>query len=100
MSTARTTSCGARDGPGLLAAARRRLERTGGTLDGDIGLARPGEAERRTVIGITGRYRPETAQRLAVPLRDLDAYLHDRYGTGLLTTLVCERVASMPTRIA
>ncbi|MDQ1033030.1 hypothetical protein QF035_010612 [Streptomyces umbrinus] len=71
----------------LLAAARRRLERTGGTLDGDIGLARPGEAERRTVIGITGRYRPETAQRLAVPLRDLDAYLHDRYGTGLLTTL-------------
>jgi len=71
----------------LLAAARRRLERTGGTLDGDIGLARPGEAERRTVIGITGRYRPEAAQRLAVPLRDLDTYLHDRYGTGLLTTL-------------
>ncbi|MCZ0999599.1 hypothetical protein O1M63_18170 [Streptomyces mirabilis] len=25
----------------LLAAARRRLERTGGVLDGDIGLARP-----------------------------------------------------------
>lgn len=71
----------------LLAAARRRLERTGGVLDGDIGLAGPSEAERRTVIGITGRYRPETAQRLAVPLRDLDGYLHDRYGTGLLTTL-------------
>jgi uncharacterized protein (TIGR02679 family) len=71
----------------LLAAARRRLERTGGVLDGDIGLARPTEAERRTVIGITGRYRPETAQRLAVPLRDLDGYLHDRYGTGLLTAL-------------
>ncbi|MGW5274163.1 TIGR02679 family protein [Streptomyces sp. NPDC004044] len=71
----------------LLAAARRRLERTGGVLDGDIGLARPGDAERRTVIGITGRYRPETAQRLAVPLSDLDGYLHDRYGTGLLTTL-------------
>ncbi|MER7694509.1 TIGR02679 family protein [Streptomyces sp. NPDC097610] len=71
----------------LLAAARRRLERTGGALDGDIGLARPSEAERRTVIGITGRYRAETAQRLAVPLRDLDGYLHDRYGTGLLATL-------------
>lgn len=71
----------------LLAAARRRLERTGGVLDGDIGLAGPSEAERRTVIGITGRYRPETAKRLAVPLRDLDGYLHDRYGTGLLTTL-------------
>lgn len=71
----------------LLAAARRRLERTGGVLDGDIGLAVPSEAERRTVIGITGRYRPETTKRLAVPLRDLDGYLHDRYGTGLLAAL-------------
>lgn len=71
----------------LLAAARRRLERTGGALDGDIGLTRPSDAERRTVIGITGRYRPETVGRLAVPLRDLDGYLHDRYGTGLLQTL-------------
>ncbi|MBT2487715.1 TIGR02679 family protein [Streptomyces sp. ISL-96] len=71
----------------LLAAARRRLERTGGALDGDIGLTGPGEAERRIVIGITGRYRPETAKRLAVPLRDLDGYLYDRYGTGLLRTL-------------
>ena len=71
----------------LLAAARRRLERTGGGLDGDIGLTGPGDAERRTVIGITGRYRPETAKRLTVPLRDLDGYLYDRYGTGLLTTL-------------
>ncbi|MFJ9541812.1 TIGR02679 family protein [Streptomyces sp. NPDC101225] len=71
----------------LLAAARRRLERTGGALDGDIGLTGPSEAERRTVIGITGRYRPETAKRLAVPLRDLDTYLYDRCGTGLLTTL-------------
>ncbi|WP_234543047.1 TIGR02679 family protein [Streptomyces shenzhenensis] len=71
----------------LLAAARRRLERTGGALDGDIGLTTPSEAERRTVIGITGRYRPETVKRLAVPLRDLDGYLYDRYGTGLLQTL-------------
>ncbi len=71
----------------LLAAARRRLERTGGALDGDIGLTGPSEAERRTVIGITGRYRPETVKRLAVPLRDLDGYLYDRYGTGLLQTL-------------
>ncbi|MFI6356782.1 TIGR02679 family protein [Streptomyces sp. NPDC050743] len=71
----------------LLAAARRRLERTGGALDGDIGLTAPGEAERRTVIGITGRYRPETVKRLAIPLRDLDGYLYDRYGTGLLQTL-------------
>ncbi|MBT2466589.1 TIGR02679 family protein [Streptomyces sp. ISL-66] len=71
----------------LLAAARRRLERTGGVLDGDIGLTAPTEAERRTVIGVTGRYRPETAKRLTVPLADLDAYLHGRYETGLLKTL-------------
>ena len=71
----------------LLAAARRRLERTGAVLDGDIGLAGPSEAERRTVIGITGRYRPETVKRLTLPLRDLDQYLYHRYGTGLLTTL-------------
>ncbi|MGW3634554.1 DUF2399 domain-containing protein [Streptomyces sp. NPDC005122] len=71
----------------LLAAARRKLERTGGALDGHIGLTGPSEAERRTVIGITGRYRPETARRLAVPLGDLDGYLHDRYGTGLPATL-------------
>ncbi|MBW8799563.1 MAG: TIGR02679 family protein [Streptomyces sp.] len=71
----------------LLVAARRRLERTGGALDGDIGLTGPSEAERRTVIGVTGRYRPETVKRLSVPLRDLDGYLYDRYGTGLLQTL-------------
>ncbi|MEV0926511.1 TIGR02679 family protein [Streptomyces spongiicola] len=71
----------------LIAAARRRLERTGGALDGDIGLTAPTEAERRTVIGVTGRYRSETVRRLTVPLADLDAYLYDRYGTGLLQTL-------------
>lgn len=71
----------------LLAAARRRLERTGGALDGDIALTAPTEAERRTVIGVTGRYRPETVKRLTVPLADLDGYLHGRYGTGLLGTL-------------
>ncbi|MGW1257687.1 TIGR02679 family protein [Streptomyces sp. NPDC002513] len=71
----------------LLAAARRKLERTSGALDGEIGLFAPSETERRTVIGVTGRYRPETAKRLAVPLTALDAYLYDRYGTGLLQTL-------------
>ncbi|MFD0134817.1 TIGR02679 family protein [Streptomyces sp. NPDC127159] len=71
----------------LLAAARRKLERTSGALDGEIGLLAPSDAERRTVIGVTGRYRPETAKRLAVPLTALDAYLYDRCGTGLLQTL-------------
>ncbi|MET7542189.1 TIGR02679 family protein [Streptomyces sp. NPDC005507] len=71
----------------LLAAARRRTERTGGALDGDIGITGPTEAERRTVIGITGRYRPMTVKRLTVPLADLDGYFLTRFGTGLLETL-------------
>lgn len=71
----------------LLAAARRRLEHTGGALEGTIGLNAPTEAERRVVIGITGGYRPETAKRLTVHLGDLDLALRDRHGTGLLGTL-------------
>ncbi|MEU5431299.1 TIGR02679 family protein [Streptomyces olivoreticuli] len=71
----------------LLAAARRKLERTSGTLDGQISLTTPGETERRTIIKITGRYRPETAKRLTIPLTDLDTYLHNRFGTGLPQTI-------------
>ncbi|MDJ0345972.1 TIGR02679 family protein [Streptomyces sp. H10-C2] len=71
----------------LLAAARRRLERTGGELDGSIGLTTPTEAERRVVIGITGQYRPETAKRLTVDLADLDEALHAAHGVGLLAAL-------------
>jgi len=71
----------------LLAAARRRLERDGWSLDGTIGLTAPDEAERRAVIGVTGRYRPETAKRLTVGLADLDAALHTAYGRGLVAVL-------------
>jgi uncharacterized protein (TIGR02679 family) len=71
----------------LLAAARRRLERDGWSLDGSIGLSAPDEAERRVVIGITGQYRPETVKRLTVNLADLDAALHDAYGKGLIAAL-------------
>lgn len=35
----------------LLAAARRKLERTQGELTGTIGINKPTEAERRVVIG-------------------------------------------------
>ncbi|MGW0731621.1 hypothetical protein [Streptomyces sp. NPDC002851] len=59
----------------LLADARSKLERTSGVLNGEIGLTAPSEAVRRTVLGVTGRYRPETAKRLALPLTGLDAYL-------------------------
>jgi uncharacterized protein (TIGR02679 family) len=71
----------------LLAAARRRLERTGGSLDGSVGLTRPSEAERRTVIGITGRYRPENAARIDVSLTVLDRALRERHSRGLAETL-------------
>jgi uncharacterized protein (TIGR02679 family) len=71
----------------LLAAARRRLERDGWSLDGSIGLTAPDEAERRVVIGITGQYRRETVKRLTVDLADLDAALHDAYGRGLIAVL-------------
>src|SRR5207249_4193446 len=72
----------------LLAAARRSLERTGGALGGSVGLNAPTDAERRVVIGITGSYRPQTAQRLTVGLTTLDAALRQRYGTGLHHALV------------
>jgi uncharacterized protein (TIGR02679 family) len=71
----------------LLAAARRRLERTGGSLEGAIGLSSPTDAERRTVIGITGAYRAEGVKRLAVELRDLDRALRTGYGAGLIELL-------------
>ncbi|MFZ3492036.1 TIGR02679 family protein [Streptomyces sp. 5.8] len=71
----------------LLAAARRRLERTGGQLDGAISLNEPSEAERKIIIGVTGSYRPETAGRLTVRLTDLDLALSRAYGEGLLKTL-------------
>lgn len=71
----------------LLAAARRRLERTGGLLDGTVTLKDPSEAERRVVIGITGGYRPEGVKRLTVHIGDLDLALREAHGRGLLKTL-------------
>lgn len=71
----------------LLAAARRRLERTGGALDGDLTLKNPSEAERRIVIGITGGYRPESVKQLSVRIGDVDLALRQTYGSGLLKAL-------------
>ncbi|MBI1758649.1 MAG: TIGR02679 family protein [Actinobacteria bacterium] len=74
------------DDPGwsrLLAAARRSLERTGGSLDGAVSLAGPTDAERLVVIGVTGAHRSATSDRLTVRLGDLDAYLRGAFGAGL-----------------
>ncbi|MGI5291450.1 TIGR02679 family protein [Nonomuraea polychroma] len=85
----------------LLTAARRRLERTGGALEGSIGLNAPTDDERRAIIGITGIYRPEGVKRLTVSLADLDAAIPG----GLLRALggqvrdrAAERVAEEAAR--
>jgi len=71
----------------LLTAARRSLERTGGGLDAQVRLSEPDEAERRTVIGITGVHRPAGVGGLTVRLSDVDAYLRAAHGQGLAEIL-------------
>ena len=71
----------------LLAAARRKLEKTAGRLDGSVGLTQPTDAERRIIIGATGRYRSAEVKTLRVELVELDDALHDACGRGLLAVL-------------
>ena len=71
----------------LLAAARRSLERTGGSLDGAVSLSAPTDAERLVVIGVTGVHRPAGAGRLTVRLTELDEHLRAAYGDGLAAVL-------------
>lgn len=71
----------------ILAAARRKLERTGGELTGNIGLTKPTDAERRVIIGITGRHRSADVARVSLDLLELDTAIHDAHGIGLLTAL-------------
>ncbi len=71
----------------LLAAARRSMERTGGSLDGSISLTVPSDAERLVIIGVTGVHRPAGVGRLTVRLADLDEHLCAGYGVGLAETL-------------
>ncbi|MEV0408766.1 TIGR02679 family protein [Actinoallomurus sp. NPDC050550] len=72
----------------LLAAARRRLEKTGGEPVGSIGLTDPSEAECRIVDRITGRYHGgRRARRVTASLGELDRMLRRTYGVGLLAAL-------------
>lgn len=74
------------DDPGwtrLLRAARRSLERTGGSLTGSVSLTAPTDAERLVVIGVTGAHRSAAANRLTVRLADLDDYLRTAHAAGL-----------------
>ena len=56
----------------LLAAARRSLERTGGSLSATVTVTHPDDAERKAIIGITGQYRAEGSAQIGVRLADLD----------------------------
>lgn len=83
----------------ILAAARRKIERSGGTVAGTIGLAKPSDAERRVVIGITGRHRPADVASLRVDLSEVDDALRDAGGPGLLAVLA-ERYGPVRNRPA
>ncbi|MEU4422062.1 TIGR02679 family protein [Actinoplanes sp. NPDC024001] len=67
----------------LLAAARRSLERTGGSLTGSVSLSAPDEQERLAVIGVTGVHRPAGVSRVTVRLAELDSFLRAAHGIGL-----------------
>jgi uncharacterized protein (TIGR02679 family) len=72
----------------LLAAARRRLDKTGGEVAGSVALAYPSDAETRVVERLTGR---KTArQRPVVSLAEIDRGLRGAYGVGL-----CKALASL-----
>jgi uncharacterized protein (TIGR02679 family) len=74
----------------LLDAARRSLERTGGSLTATVTVRQPDDAERKAIIGVTGQYRPEAAIQIAVRLSDLDAAVRETTGEGL--TALLERI--------
>ncbi len=71
----------------ILAAARRKIERSAGLIEGSVGLAKPTDAERRVIIGITGRHRPADVASLRVDLSEVDDALRDICGQGLLAVL-------------
>ncbi len=83
----------------VLAAARRRLEGNGGRLDGGVGLTDPTDAERRVVIGLTGRHRAPGTRRLRVSLPELDAGLRRSHAAGLVEVLT-ERYGPLRDRQA
>jgi uncharacterized protein (TIGR02679 family) len=66
----------------LLDAARRSLERTGGSLDGSVSVSEPDDAERKAIIGVTGQYRNASVGRLTVRLAELDKAVREALADG------------------
>jgi uncharacterized protein (TIGR02679 family) len=71
----------------LLAAARRSLERTGGSLSATVTVNHPDDAERKAIIGITGQYRAEGSAQIGVHLADLNRAIRESTGAGLIELL-------------
>ena len=79
----------------LLAAARRRLDKTGGEVTGSVALADPSAEELRVVERITGRRsdpqrpaaRRQATQRLVLSMTEIDQALRGAYGIGLRKAL-------------
>jgi uncharacterized protein (TIGR02679 family) len=69
----------------LLAAARRRLDKTGGEVTGSVVLAYPSEEELTVVERVTGR-RQQT-RRPALAMIEIDHALRGAYGVGLCKAL-------------
>ncbi len=71
----------------LLAAARRRLVKTGGEPTGSVALADPSQAERQVVDRITDRYRDAYPRRLVLRLGEIDTAVRGGFGVGLVRAL-------------
>lgn len=71
----------------LLAAARRSMESSGGSLDKSVTLASPDDDERKVIIGITGKYRDPASKKVTVSLAELDAAVREA-GAGSLADLL------------
>jgi uncharacterized protein (TIGR02679 family) len=69
----------------LLAAARRRLDKTGGEVTGSVALAHPSNGELRVVERVMGR--EVLNRRPTVLLAEIDHALRGAYGVGLCKAL-------------
>jgi uncharacterized protein (TIGR02679 family) len=69
----------------LLAAARRRLDKTGGEVTGSVALSDPSDGELHVLERVTGR--GPANRRPAVLLTELDTALRGAYGVGLCKAL-------------
>jgi uncharacterized protein (TIGR02679 family) len=69
----------------LLAAARRRLDKTGGEVTGSIALAYPSDEELLVLGRITAR--AAVNRRPVVSLTEFDTALREAYGAGLFKVL-------------